>query len=194
MCRRPWDVPSGGPRIREEDEEEMKISRAWAMPSSATFTIKPIADLISRWVCGVSVDPFAGDNSPATIKNDLNGDKPTQFHEDALSFLEKQGSGVADTVIMDPPYSPRQITECYRGMGLKATQFDTNRTHWKPERDQLDRILKVGGIAVSFGWNSSGMGIKRGYEIEEILLVCHGGGHNDTICVVERKLDAHRVD
>ena len=32
------------------------------------------------------------------------------------------------------------------------------------------------------------MGNKRGYEIIEILLVSHGSAHNDTICVVERKL------
>ncbi len=30
-------------------------------------------------------------------------------------------------------------------------------------------------------------GITRGFTIEEILLVAHGGVHNDTICVVERK-------
>lgn len=31
------------------------------------------------------------------------------------------------------------------------------------------------------------MGKKRGYTIEEILLVCHGPGHNDTICMAESK-------
>ena len=28
---------------------------------------------------------------------------------------------------------------------------------------------------------------KNGYTIEEILIVCHGGAHNDTICMAERK-------
>jgi len=41
---------------------------------------------------------------------------------------------------------------------------------------------------LSFGWNSVGMGITRGYEIVEILLVCHGGAHNDTICIAEKKI------
>jgi len=27
-----------------------------------------------------------------------------------------------------------------------------------------------------------------GFEQTEIVLVCHGGNHNDTICVAERKL------
>jgi hypothetical protein len=39
-----------------------------------------------------------------------------------------------------------------------------------------------------FGWNSSGIGIKRGFELIEVLLVCHGGSHNDTIVTVERKI------
>ena len=49
------------------------------------------------------------------------------------------------------------------------------------------RKIRVGGIAISFGWNSCGIGKKRGFELEEILLICHGGHHNDTIVTVERK-------
>lgn len=36
-------------------------------------------------------------------------------------------------------------------------------------------------------WNSGGIGMKYGFEIEKILLVAHGGWHNDTICTIERK-------
>ena len=38
-----------------------------------------------------------------------------------------------------------------------------------------------------FGWNSNGVGKVRGFEIIEILLIAHGGSHNDTIVTVERK-------
>ena len=38
------------------------------------------------------------------------------------------------------------------------------------------------------GWNSEGIGKKRGFEILEVLLVPHGGSHNDTIVVVNRKI------
>lgn len=47
--------------------------------------------------------------------------------------------------------------------------------------------IKVGGYAISFGWNSNGFGKNRGFEVIEILLVSHGGHHNDTICTVEMK-------
>jgi hypothetical protein len=54
-------------------------------------------------------------------------------------------------------------------------------------RNAANTVLKPGGIILSFGWNTVGMGKSRGYEIREILLVCHGGAHNDTICMAERK-------
>jgi hypothetical protein len=39
-------------------------------------------------------------------------------------------------------------------------------------------LIPKNGICISFGWNSTGLGKKRGFEIIEILL----GLHNDTIC------------
>ena len=55
-------------------------------------------------------------------------------------------------------------------------------------KNEISRITKPGGYVLSFGWNTVGMGKTRGFKIEEILLVCHGGIHNDTICVKEVKL------
>lgn len=37
------------------------------------------------------------------------------------------------------------------------------------------------------GGNSGGIGAKYGFIIRRILLVAHGGLHNDTICTVEVK-------
>lgn len=66
--------------------------------------------------------------------------------------------------------------------------LDAMRTNWKPERDIIADILVNDAIVLSFGWNSIGMGNPRGFEIVELLLVCHGVGHNDTICMAERKV------
>jgi hypothetical protein len=33
-----------------------------------------------------------------------------------------------------------------------------------------------------------GMGKKRGYEIIEGMMVCHGVGHYDTLCMAERMI------
>jgi hypothetical protein len=57
----------------------------------------------------------------------------------------------------------------------------------KVRRAAIDRVLKPGGHVITCGWNTVGMGKVAGYEIVEILLVCHGSDHNDTITLVECK-------
>lgn len=54
--------------------------------------------------------------------------------------------------------------------------------------DPVSPKIKISGYAICFGWNSVGFGKQRGFEIIEILLICHGGHHNDTIVTVERKI------
>lgn len=95
----------------------------------------------------------------------------------------------ADVVIFDPPYSPRQISECYKSVGLEVGMKETQSALlYKRVRDAIDFIAKPGTKVLSFGWNSVGMGITRSYRLDEILLVCHGWAHNDTICLCETKL------
>ena len=169
----------------------MVIQRIWSMPNHETFKIKPIRELITRHLAdeALSLDPFANNCKLAKITNDLNPSFDTDYHMDALDFLKMFESNSVDFVFYDPPYSLRQVSECYKGVGIAVTQ-ETTQSKWRASHlDEIARILKQGGKVMSFGWNSSGVGIKRGFEIIEILLVPHGGSHNDTICTVERKLD-----
>lgn len=171
----------------------MKISRAWAMPSKRTFEIKPISELLDRWLEGRGsvVDPFARLSERAHYRNDLNPSAPTPYHMEAADFcLHLQSLGVrADAVLFDPPYSPRQISEAYQSVGRAATRTDTqNGRLYREVKDGLAGLLEESGISVSCGWNTSGFGVGRGFEIEEVLIVCHGGAHNDTLVVVERKV------
>lgn len=166
------------------------MSRAWAMPSRETFSIPPIHDLLARWVEGVVVDPFARDSQWATHANDLDPQTNASSHLPALEFCASLAElGVkADVALFDPPYSPRQISECYRKIGLPVGTKDTqNARLYREVRDAMDRLLRPGGVAISCGWGSSGFGKERGYRLEEILLVCHGAAHNDTIVTVESK-------
>ena len=64
----------------------------------------------------------------------------------------------------------------------------TQSSFWGNLKKEIARVVKPNGIVISFGWNSNGIGKTKGFEIIEILLVSHGGNHNDTICVVERKI------
>ena len=147
----------------------MIIERKWAMPNKKTFTIKPIEELLDKYIPDWSIvlDPF-----------------PFNYIQDATDYLKDKPDNFFPVGLFDPPYSPRQLKECYKGKG----EYDTKSSTWSNWKDLLSKKIKVGGIVISFGWSSQGMGKNRGFEIIEILLVAHGGMHNDTICVVERRV------
>lgn len=168
------------------------FTRHFAMPNAETFSVKPIGEFVRRFLveAKVSVDPFARNRDWATYTNDINPATSARSHQDAEAFLVDlaQRSISADLALFDPPYSPRQVSEHYKAAGLAVTGEDTqNGRLYRRVRDALDRVMHPGGIVLSFGWQSAGMGIGRGYELFETMLVAHGGGHNDTICIAERK-------
>lgn len=172
---------------------EILFRRTWAMPTKHTFDCPPIGEMVKRYLrqSKISVDPFSGNKRWATHTNDLNPDTPAEHHLDALDFLQLMVLlGIqADLVIFDPPYSPRQIKECYNGIGLKMKSEDTWRTHgWSQEKDCIAKMLSPEGVFLYFGWDTVGMGKGRGFGIIEGLIVCHGPGHNDTLCIAEKRL------
>jgi hypothetical protein len=169
----------------------MIIRREWAMPNKWTFTIKPIKKLLNKYAGNGFrwIDPYAGKYSPAEITNDINKRLPAKFHMDAKDFCKKL-TGEFKGVLFDPPYSNRQVTEHYAKAGIKATQLDTSSNFYNRTMNSIYKKIENGGYAISFGWNSNGFGKKRGFEIIEILLVAHGGRHNDTICIVEKKVQS----
>lgn len=168
----------------------MRIERKWAMPNRWTFTIKPIADLLKEEVVGgLWCDPFAGKNSPAQVTNDLNPEMPTTHHLPALEFLKQQPDNHYAGVLYDPPYSPRQVKECYESIDIDGWdgKWDGRTTFWSETMDEVARIIKPNGKLIAFGWTSMGGSMSRGFEMQRILLVPHGGRKNDTIVTVELK-------
>ncbi len=169
-------------------KEKIKKERVWAMPNKWTFKIKPIKELLDEEVVsGLSVnsgyaDPFAGECGEryAVWTNDLDKSVPAREHKDALEFLKEFDDGCLAGVLYDPPYS---ITQA-RQYGKK--EFASMK-YWADCKNEIARIIKPGGKAICFGWNSMGLGKNRGFEMRRILLVPHGGSKNDTICTVEIK-------
>ena len=173
-----------------------EFNRKWAMPNSKTFTIKPIKELITKHIeDGMTiVDPFANECSIQKevgnvnyISNDLDSQYDTIYHLDALDFLKQIPSNSVDLVLYDPPYSPRQISEVYKSLDMTVNMQTTQSSYWSKQKNEISRIVKKGGKVITFGWNSGGIGKTKGFEIIEILLVAHGGWHNDTICTVDYK-------
>lgn len=167
------------------------------MPSPYTFTIRPVAELLSRYIDILSsgdcnwVDPYAGNNSPVLhFSNDIDPKTKAKFHMNALEFgLYLKGIRANFRgILYDPPYSFRQITEHYKSIGLKATKLDTSMAFYERVRSAFCELIEPGGYAISFGWNTNGFGKARGFKIIEIMCVAHGGSKNDTIVTVEQKI------
>ena len=170
----------------------MKFERAWAMPNSETFTIDPIHDLVTgeiRKSDGLWIDPFSGGTDYADVTNDLNPEIESDYTLKALDFIEQYDDGeIGGGVLFDPPYSPRQIKEVYDSVGIETSMETTQATFWSDVKEQIERVCASGATVVTCGWNSGGVGKTRGFETRRILLVAHGGWHNDTIVTVEDRV------
>ena len=72
---------------------DIKITRAWAMPNSKTFSIKPFKELIEKYKKelpkdAIILDPFANGSKEGTITNDLDPEFDTDYHMNAEDFLK----------------------------------------------------------------------------------------------------------
>jgi hypothetical protein len=175
---------------------KMMISRKWEMPNSKTFKINAFRDLIIKYVDNgmVVIDPFANEHSIKNylhhakyITNDLDTDYKCDYNLEAQEFMKILDDNSVDVVLYDPPYTPRQVSEVYTKLGKTVNMQDTQSSYWIKFKDEIARVLKPNGICISFGWNSNGIGIVNNFDIIEIVMVAHGGNHNDTIATVERK-------
>src|SRR3990167_9704995 len=129
----------------------MKINREYWPASSLTFSIKPIAELLDRWLYGarVVIDPFARDSQRGTITNDIDPGTKAEYHMEASDFLRLliEKNVQADVILLDPPYSTRQISEVYKNMGRKVSQTDTQLAKTLSQtKNLLSKLIKRDGI------------------------------------------------
>ena len=156
------------------------------MPTKWTFDIPVIKSLIFKYITYQGkgwVDPFAGESRLVEVTNDIEA-KDCTFNMDALEFLKSRPGSSVEGVLFDPPYS---VEQCLRRYTPKQGGTAGRAEYWAKCKDEIARIVKPHGHVISFGWDSTGMGKNRGFEIVEILLICHGACHNDTIVTVDLK-------
>ena len=129
-----------------------KFSRTFAMPNRATFSMRPVAEFIARYAKDrrTTVDPFARNNAVfADWTNDLDPTSSASLHmdaEEACKHWHNVTGIAADCALFDPPYSPRQISEVYKSVGLKVGMEETqNARLYKRVRDALDPLINAGG-------------------------------------------------
>lgn len=169
----------------------MNINRVWSMPNKNTFEIPCVKNLINKYIineAGFIIDPYANKSKIANVTNDLDPQYDTDYHLDALEFLKLFRKNEVKVVLFDPPFTPRQVSECYKKLGKTVNKETTQASFWSRQKQEISRIVKKGGYVISCGYNSGGIGKKYGFEIVEILLIAHGGQHNDTIITVDQKI------
>lgn len=83
------------------------------------------------------------------------------------------------TIILDPPYNLRKAREKYDGKYIGS---------FTKIKNLLPDILYPKGRVITLGYDTVGMSKSRGFEKIAVCIVCHGGDHNDTLCLVERKV------
>ena len=86
------------------------------------------------------------------------------------------------------------MSGCRDNAGVDLAWDTMDESFWGNHKREISRIVKLGGKVITFGWNSGGIGYKYGFQIKRILLVPHGGWHNDTICTVEIKTHQGEIE
>jgi hypothetical protein len=145
-----------------------------------TFKMKPIKKWVEENCEGLVLNLFAGETklNIAETRVDSNPEMLADYYMDALKFVRSYDHKILfDTVLLDPPYANRKAMEMYKGH--MASPF-------KQLKDEIPKILRPGGIVITFGYHSVSMGKIRGFEVEHILLMSHGGAQHDTIATIER--------
>lgn len=146
-----------------------------------TFKVAPIRNWVESECEGKVLNLFAGKTKLRVdeIRNDIDIEMLSDYHLDALEFVNSWNGEKFNTILLDPPYALRKSMEMYKGH--IASPF-------RQLKDSLPRIIADGGKVITFGYQSISMGRGRGFELEKIALFSHGGAIHDTIASIERKV------
>lgn len=150
-------------------------------PKRYTFEQPKLKEWVEKWSKGRVLNLFAGKTklNVDEFRIDIDNEMLADYYGDAFEFISKTDMKF-DTIIFDPPYNIRKAREKYKGRYIgKATKI----------KNHIQRILNPNARFISFGYDTVGMSKSRGFEKIAICLVCHNGDHNDTICLVEDKMD-----
>lgn len=151
-------------------------------PKRYTFEQPKLLGWVEQWAKPKVLNLFAGKVRLGVeeVRVDISDEFSPDFVGDAYDFL----SAVKDwseygTVLLDPPYNIRKAREKYEGRFIgKLTKC----------KNVIGDGVLPGTRVISLGYDTVGMSKSRGFKKVAICVVCHGGDHNDTLCLVEEKL------
>ncbi len=152
-------------------------------PKKYTFEMPKLKKWVEMQCTGKVLNLFAGKVTLLVneTRNDMDPAMPADYHMPADEFCKMaiEKGMKFDTVILDPPYNLRKSREKYNG------RFFGSFTVIKR---MVPDLLNSNGKVITLGYNTTGIGKKRGFEKVGVCVVCHKGDHNDTLCLVERKI------
>jgi len=153
-------------------------------PKKYTFEMPQLLKWTIQNCKGRTLNLFAGKTRLAGVDEtriDLNPEMPADYHMDAFEFvlMAKAKGWKFDTIIFDPPYNLRKSREKY--FGVYTSELRKIKT-------ELPNIVSEGGFVISYGYDTTGMGRSRGFELVHVCVINHSGDHNDTLCIIERKM------
>jgi len=159
----------------------MEITYLQQPPKRWTFEQPKLKTWVEHWCVGKTLNLFAGKVRLGVneFRVDLSNEFRPDVCSDAFEFVTTTPLQF-DTVILDPPYNIRKSREKYNGKYIG---------HLTKIKNALPGILNDRARVISLGYDSVGMSKSRGFEKIAVCLVCHGGDHNDTICLVEQKVE-----
>lgn len=141
-------------------------------------------------------DPFSNNKTTrlqgtTLITNDLNPEFNSTYNMEANDFAElmERENKAFDLILFDPPYSLRQLKDCYEGVGSNLPHWQTQNM-WGRAKDALAQCVSPGGYVISFGWSTHGFSASRGFEVQEIHNFQQAGkdGRYNILIVVEKKI------
>lgn len=163
--------------------DEVEFEYIESPPNKWTFKPKKIRTFLERELEGKVLNLFAGETKlrhrDEIVRNDINENIEADYHFDALKIDEEFDKETFDTVILDPPYNVRKAREKYDG---------TYQGKFRAIKEKVSKLVRVSGKVLTFGYDSTGMSGSRGFKKVKIYLINHKGDHNDTICLVERRI------
>lgn len=145
-----------------------------------TFESPKIKEWVENNCSGIVLNLFAGKTilDINEIRNDIDESMVAKYHLDAFDFIKNYNGPKFDTVILNPPYSYRKSMEMYNG---------NLNSRFKLIADYLPKKIKDSTKIISFGYHSTFLGEKRGYELVRMCVFAHGGSQHCTIAIIEKR-------
>jgi len=172
-------------------ERKMEFHYEFAMGNKWTFEMKPIKTYLHRKIVQHQriLIPFAGQTRFYIPKKqityiDIDPTMPQPcIYGDSLKILDVfvSQNKKFDLIISDPPYTFFQSVQTYK-MNKENVKMQTITKI----KEMYQDLLEPRGEIIHFGYNSTGMGQKRGFEKTHLHIITLGGSHNDILMLTEK--------